>query len=70
MATCLHLLYAEAVQPDTASGTAEIIDGKAIAATIRKEIAEEVAKLKEVTGKVCLEAPEICPAAHNAVPAH
>lgn len=31
---------------------AELIDGKAIAATVRKEIAEEVAAMKEKTGKV------------------
>ena len=33
---------------------AELIDGKAIAATIRQEIAAEVAALKEKTGKVWL----------------
>lgn len=31
---------------------AELIDGKAIAATIRQEIAAEVAALNEKTGKV------------------
>lgn len=32
---------------------AELIDGKATAATIRKETAAEVAALKEKTGKAC-----------------
>lgn len=32
--------------------TAALIDGKAIAATIRKETAEEVKRIKELTGKV------------------
>jgi 5,10-methylene-tetrahydrofolate dehydrogenase/methenyl tetrahydrofolate cyclohydrolase len=32
--------------------TAELIDGKEIAATIRREIAEEVAEMKEKTGRV------------------
>lgn len=35
-----------------AQGTATIIDGKETAATIRKEIAAEVAELKGKTGKV------------------
>lgn len=32
--------------------TAELIDGKEIAATIRQEIAAEVAEMKEATGRV------------------
>ena len=32
--------------------TAEIIDGKAIAATIRQEIAVEVAEMQAATGRV------------------
>lgn len=44
-------ISAEAVEPDIEEG-AHIIDGKAIAATIRKELAAEVTKLKEQTGKV------------------
>jgi hypothetical protein len=43
---------AEAVEADVRTESAVIIDGKAIAATIREEIAQEVAKLKEATGKV------------------
>ena len=53
-----------AAEPQASPHSAELIDGKAIAATIREEIKAEVAKLHETTGKVsCLTR-----ALHAAVP--
>lgn len=47
---------AQPVEADTDEITqqADIIDGKAIAQTIRKEVAAEVVKLREKYGKVLL----------------
>lgn len=61
MHACCHAnlpscCIAQLVEPDTDDNTqeAEIIDGKAIAQTIRKEVAAEVVKLREKYGKVLL----------------
>lgn len=56
---------AQPVEADITENTqqAELIDGKAIAQTIRKEVAAEVVKLREMYGKVlygCLGFTAVC----------
>lgn len=68
-AESLNPCTAQPVEADTYENTqqADLIDGKAIAQTIRKEVAAEVAKLREKYGKVLLgchcdqQSPIICP---------